>query len=128
MFRTWREGKVEPYIGLRVEDEAMSPILPPGSIVVVNTNRTDPQEIVERESHVPGIHDFSPRLVAVNLERGGISFRWLKTFSGPSEHSERQFLVQAENPSSEDAGPPTAWAKSSPIVGVVEWSFNAWDW
>jgi hypothetical protein len=92
-------------VAVRLEDDAMSPILPAGSVAAVDRAVTDPTSL-------------HGRLVAACPE-GQPMIRWL-------EVSDRHLILRPNQPTREYPIVPTEWGGkgASPIVGQVVWSWS----
>jgi SOS-response transcriptional repressor LexA len=103
-YRQWLPNPQET-VGVRLEDEAMHPILPLGSIVAVDRSMTDPQQL-------------QGRIVAACPE-GEPVIRWL-------EISGRHVILRPNQPNKDHPLLPVDLdgADSGLIVGQVVWSWS----
>lgn len=95
-------------IAVRLEDDAMHPILPAGSVAAVDRAMNEPEQL-------------QGRLVAACVDRKPM-IRWL-------EISGRHLILRPNQPSREFPILPTEWdgdgrPGTSPIIGQVVWSWS----
>lgn len=103
-YRQWLPNPSET-IGVRLDDDAMHPILPPGSIVAVDRSITDPQSL-------------QGRIVAACPERDPV-IRWL-------DISGRHMILRPNQPNRENPLIPVELDSQSEglIIGQIVWSWS----
>jgi hypothetical protein len=103
-FRRWLPNPSRT-IGVRMQDDAMSPILPAGSIATIDTSLTDP-------------HELHGRIVAANVD-GSLTVRWL-------EVSGRHIILRPNSSSREYPLVPKNLEDLSDdfLIGQVVWSWS----
>jgi hypothetical protein len=106
-FRQWLPNPQET-VGVRLEDNAMDPILPSGSIVAVDRAQTDPQQL-------------HGRIVAARPVRDPV-IRWL-------EISGRHIILRPNQPNREHPLIPVEMDASAEglIIGPVVWSWSRFN-
>ena len=106
-YRQWIPHPKET-IAVRLEDDAMHPILPNGSVAAVDRTLNDPERL-------------QGRLVAACLD-GEPMIRWL-------EISGRHLILRPNQPSRDFPIVPVEWdgdvrSRNSPILGQIVWSWS----
>jgi hypothetical protein len=104
-YRQWIPHPRET-IAVRLEDDAMSPILPSGSVAAIDRAVRDP-------------HALQGRLVAATGDGGGVLIRWL-------EISGRHLILRPNQPTREFPIVPVEWELEARnrILGQVVWSWS----
>ena len=105
-YRAWLPHPQDT-VAVRLEDEAMFPILPAGSVVAVDRFITDPMRL-------------QGKMVAASLD-GSIVIRWL-------DLSGRHLIFRPNTPSREHPLIPVELdGVSNPIVGQIVWSWSCFN-
>ncbi len=105
-YRAWLPHPKET-VAVRLEDEAMFPILPAGSVVAVDRSITDPTRL-------------QGKMVAASLD-GSTVIRWL-------DLSGRHLIFRPNTPSREHPMVPFELDNASnPIVGQIVWSWSCFN-
>jgi hypothetical protein len=105
-YRAWLPHALET-VAVRLEDEAMFPILPAGSVVAIDRSVTDPQRL-------------QGKMVAAKLE-GSTMIRWL-------DLSGRHLIFRPNMPSRDYPLIPVELDDSAnPILGQIVWSWSCFN-
>ena len=106
-YRAWLPHPLETF-AVRIDDEAMSPILPAGSVVAVDRSVTDP-------------HRLQGKMVAANPD-GATMVRWL-------DLSGRHLIFRPNQASRDHPMIPMEQGdlSSNPILGQIVWSWSCFN-